>query len=420
MVVSATAAVATLFIAWEFMLSAVPPDAGLLDTLHLIRGISSALITGAVVLLVGQRLHRRETQDLTQQAEGSAALLSEVVNTTPAGLIVLDQHLKIVDANPTARRVHQKPLIGDFCTDVLGGCAHSCVACPARTAFSAGTAQLDSHEHKDPRTGEILSVDFHPIKLPNGEPATLVVERVVTESKKLQARLIHQEKMAAFGLLAAGIAHDMGNPLSAINMHLELIESDYLPTDTRESLDTVRGEVRRLRRILRELVDFARRRRDDEAMVSVNSVLEDGLRLLRHDPRMRGVTVDVQTDAEIPPVLMIEDHLVQVVVNLMINALDAMPDGGRLQVSTTNDGSDVILRIADSGQGMRPEVLQKCFEPLYTTKAHGKGTGLGLSICRDIVRTAGGDVELHSVAGEGTTASLRVPGVDILLEQEAA
>jgi signal transduction histidine kinase len=237
----------------------------------------------------------------------------------------------------------------------------------------------------------------------------LLVEQVVTEQRKLEARLLHQEKMATFGLVAAGVAHEMGNPLSSIEAQLQLLDPGSLPGETDAVVATVRQEVARLARILRELVDFARRRRDEATLVSVQSVVGDALRLLRHDRRMRGVTLDEDYDFETPPVVLIEDHLMQVVLNLLLNALDAMPSGGSLRIEVGAADSRVALRVHDTGIGMSRAVLARCFEPLFTTKEPGRGTGLGLSISRDILRAAGGDLEMHSVAGRGTTAVVTLP-----------
>jgi len=138
-------------------------------------------------------------------------------------------------------------------------------------------------------------------------------------------------------------------------------------------------------------------------------VAEDALRILRHDPRMRNVTVASSFDPETPPVLVVEDHLMQVVFNLLLNAVDAMPEGGSLRLELSPAGSSVALRVHDTGCGMDRSVLNRCFEPLFTTKPPGRGTGLGLSISRDIIREGGGRLELHSSPGHGTTAVVSLP-----------
>jgi hypothetical protein len=161
---------------------------------------------------------------------------------------------------------------------------------------------------------------------------------------------------------------------------------------------TVRQEVARLGRILRELVDFARRRRDEATLVSVQSVVGDALRLLRHDRRMREVTVREEFDPETPPVFVIEDHLMQVVLNLLLNALDAMPAGGTLRFVVGTAGGQVALRVHDTGVGMDRAVLARCFEPLFTTKDPTAAPGSASASAATSLAPPG-DIEMHSAPG---------------------
>jgi signal transduction histidine kinase len=397
--------------------------------LHYARGISTSLLTAAIVGILGTRQHRARARVLHEEAARRAteardarALLSFIVDATPASLVVLDPEYRVVRANRTAEAVHGAGLAGRFCHDALAACSTRCQECPAAASFASGVAQTDLRPHTDPRTGEVLTVESHPLDLPDGRRHVLLVERIVTEQRKLQARLVHQEKMAAFGLLAAGVAHDLGNPLASIESQLQLLDVASLDAEPAAIMSTVRQEVGRLGRILRELVDFARRRRDEATLVSVQGVAEDALRLVRHDRRTRNVSVVTEFDPETPPVLMVEDHLMQVVLNLLLNAVDAMRerDGGTLRLELTPAGHEVALRVHDTGCGMDRSVLGRCFEPLFTTKAPGQGTGLGLSISRDILEEAGGRLELHSAVGRGTTAVVSLPAASVNAATRAA
>jgi signal transduction histidine kinase len=398
------------FLFFEGLEEALAPDDAAAHALHLVRGLSASLLTALVVGLVTHRNERRRAAQLeaevtrrTREAEEARSFLQLVVDTTPAALLVLDPDKRVVRANRTAEAVHGLPPVGRTCHELVAGRPDPCPDC----GLDAGSGVPPCHTVA--RTGEVLSVESHPLRLPDGQEGVLLVEQVVTEQRKLQARLLHQEKMAAFGLLAAGVAHEMGNPLSSVEAQLQLLAPEDLPGEARTVLATVRQEVARLGRILRELVDFARRRRDEATLVSVQSVVADALRLLRHDRRMRAVTVQEEFDPETPPVFVIEDHLMQVVLNLLLNALDAMPAGGVLRIEVGTAGAQVALRVHDTGVGMDRAVLARCFEPLFTTKEPGRGTGLGLSISRDITRAAGGEVELHSAPGRGTTAVVTLP-----------
>ena len=370
------------------------------------------MLTGIAVGWVTYRRDRRRAEELevriaqrTREAEAAREQLRVVVDATPAALLVLDRDLRVVLANRTAETVHGLPPLGRTCHELVAGRTEPCQDCGLGLGLPGSTPRC----HTDTRTGEVLAVESHPLRLPDGETGVLLVEQVITEQRKLQARLLHQEKMAAFGLLAAGVAHEMGNPLSSIEAQLQLLGPQDLAGPTRTVVGTVRQEVARLGRILRELVDFARRRRDEATLVSVQSVVGDALRLLRHDQRMRAVKMREDFDPETPPVFVVEDHLMQVVLNLLLNAVDAMPGGGSLHIEVGAADGQVALRVHDSGMGMDRAVLGRCFEPLFTTKEPGRGTGLGLSISRDIVRAAGGEIELHSAPGRGTTAVVTLP-----------
>jgi signal transduction histidine kinase len=417
---AAAATVFLLFLVFEGLEQSFVRSEASRRLLHYARGVSAGLVTASVVGLLGYRQHKARARLLREVAARRAteardvrALLGFIVDATPSALVVLDPAYRVVRANRAAEAVHGPGLAGRLCYDALAACATRCDECPAAATFADGTAKACARPHTDPRTGEVLAVESHPLDLPDGRRHVLLVERIVTEQKKLQARLVHQEKMAAFGLLAAGVAHDLGNPLASIEAQLQLLDGTRLDDEPAAVMATVRQEVGRLGRILRELVDFARRRRDEATLVSVQAVTQDALRLLRHDRRARNVTVETSFDPETPPVKMVEDHLMQVVLNLLLNAVDAMPDGGTLRLEVTPSGGDVALRVHDTGSGMDRTVLGRCFEPLFTTKGSGQGTGLGLSISRDILQEAGGHIELHSTVGHGTTAVVSLPAAAV-------
>jgi signal transduction histidine kinase len=405
-----------LFLVWEGAERTFVRDDRAAHRVHYARGISTSLLTAGAVGLVGWRQHRRREAGLAalvteraQDARAARELLERVVDANPAALLVLDGERRVVRANRMAEQVHGGPLVGGRCHEALLGRHERCAECAGPGAFARALACPASGTHTDPRTGEVLAVETHPLQLPDGNDYVLLVERVVTEQKKLQARLLHQEKMAAFGLLAAGVAHELGNPLASVEAQLQLLDEARLAREDVPVVATVRQEVARLRRTLREMVDFARRRRDEATLVSVQAVVGDALRLLRHDPRMRRVRTREEFDAETPPVFMVEDHLMQVVLNLLLNALDAMPAGGTLRIELRPAGEQVALRVHDTGIGMDRATLGHCFEPLFTTKDPGKGTGLGLSLSRDILRAVSGEIELHSAPGKGTTAVVTLP-----------
>lgn len=425
LVACAAVTVLLMFLLWEVLELRFATSDEIAHIMHYARGISSSLVTATVIGLLSYRQHLRrasalelEVERRTKELRQARRMLQVIVDTTPAALVVLDKHFRVVQANRSAEIVHGGPLSGRLCFQALAGREDMCEECPAVDSFAGQSSARVNGQRRDPRTGEVLEIECHPLTLGEGEDYMLLVERIVTEQKKLEARLLHQEKMAAFGLLAAEVAHDMGNPLSSIDAQLQLLDGESLREDAASVVEAVRAEVARLHRILREIVDFARRRRDEASLVSVQAVVEDALRLLRHDRRMRLVETLDNFDAETPPVFMVEDHLMQVVLNLLINSIDAMAEGGTLRIEIQPVGESVTLRVHDTGVGMDRPVLQKCLEPLFTTKEQGKGTGLGLSITKDIVEAAGGSVELHSSLGHGTSVIVTLPAARPALEEQ--
>lgn len=238
---------------------------------------------------------------------------------------------------------------------------------------------------------------------------TRELEEARAAAELLEAQVRHQEKMAGLGVLAAGFAHDIGNPLASLSTELELLEGENDVARFRESLDVLRRHVARMSRTLREMVDFARRRREEVTDVSIASAVADSSRLVLHDPRWRMVKLSVDVPPELPPVRMVEDHLVLVLVNLMINAGDAMSEGGTLTISARTRGPLVDLRVRDTGHGMTPDVLAKVKAPLFTTKPGGRGTGLGLAVCDNVVRSVGGELAITSAPGLGTEVTISLP-----------
>jgi two-component system NtrC family sensor kinase len=233
-----------------------------------------------------------------------------------------------------------------------------------------------------------------------------------------QQRLGQTEKLAAVGQLAAGVMHEINNPLAtilacaeALNHRVEdLDEAARAPFE--EYLNIIDAEVQRCRRIVDGLLDLSRPKTGEKRQSDLNQIIEQTLFLLKHHDRFKGLSVHRQLVGGLPRVVVDRERIIQAFMALMLNAMDAMNSRGTLTVRTTRspDRSDELqAEFIDTGSGMRSEELSKIFEPFYTTKGPGRGTGLGLSIVYGIIQDHSGRIEVESQLGVGTTFKVYLP-----------
>jgi two-component system NtrC family sensor kinase len=244
---------------------------------------------------------------------------------------------------------------------------------------------------------------------PFGDGASVVVYKDVTEEREVTRRLFQAEKMAALGQLAGGVAHEINNPLGGILAFAQIMSQDQRTPEDLESLRLISDAALRAKRIVESLLRFSRRPRDDErGEVDLSRVVEDALFLLQ--PQMRGGSVEVVRRLEPAKVLGNANQLQQIVVNLVVNAIQAMDGEGRIAVVTGAGGQGrAQLSVADSGPGVPPEIAGRIFEPFFTTKEEGTGTGLGLSICYRIAEEHGGSIRLEKAAEGGACFIVSLP-----------
>jgi signal transduction histidine kinase len=246
-----------------------------------------------------------------------------------------------------------------------------------------------------------------------GRPAAALLDKMERErTNKLyetQAQVMHQEKLAGIGQLAAGVAHEIGNPLTAIDSMTQLLALESDDPNVREKVSTIQRQVDRISEIVHSMADLSRPLPLDERFLNVNAVIHSVLALVRYDARFRHITIQTELDEEIPCVKTVEDRLFGVFLNIVLNAADAMPDGGVLHIRSAREGNAIIASFRDTGHGIAPEHLDRVFDAYFTTKEAGKGTGLGLSVCRSFLRGVGGDIDVVSELDKGTTFRVRVP-----------
>lgn len=222
------------------------------------------------------------------------------------------------------------------------------------------------------------------------------------ELQKSQALLVQQEKQAAFGLLAAGIAHEVGNPLAAISSIVQLLNRRPADEYTRERLQMVDDQLLRIQRTLRELVDFSRPATAEFSLCDIHGIVDNALSIAKYYKRKKGKHIVTTYAQGLPKVRVIRDQLVQVFLNLILNAMDATREGGTIEISTMLADGWIRIAVRDDGHGVSSADRERIFQPYFTTKE--TGTGLGLFVCRNIVeRAAEGRIELTDTSPQGTT-----------------
>ncbi len=358
--------------------------------------------------LLEQRIVER-----TKELETNEAFIKLLLDSIGQEIVVISLSSLIIKANKDALRVYGSDMIGKPYYQVLEGLDSPHVNCPVQTTFLTGQPASDERSMGYPRQEEIIHLTTYPVFTEGEVSSVLQMGRIVTDEKKREAQMLHQEKMAAFGTLAAGIAHDIGNPLASIQSQLEMALSFPDTHQTQETLQFVRKEVARISRLLRELADLTRRKETLSLLLSPNRAITDVVRLLRHDPRARGITIQTQLEAH-GGIYTQRDHLEQVLLNLGLNALDAMPNGGVLQIKTLNPTEESIeIQFLDTGGGIPEDLVDKIFTPFFTTKSVGKGTGLGLFVSKSLIEQMGGSLVLRESTAKGSvfvvTLSLSLP-----------
>ena len=241
------------------------------------------------------------------------------------------------------------------------------------------------------------------------------VDKGTATAKKLEQQVLHSEKLAALGRLAAGVAHEIGNPLTSISTFAQLLREMATDEFSQSSLDIINNHIQRITEIVRRMSTFSRADSLNIKYIQINEILNSTLDLMRLDKRMKStIEIDVALDRDLPKTMIDEGQISQVFINIILNALDAMSDGGRLTVTTRHEKDEqgraaIMIGFADTGIGISKAELEKIFDPFYTTKEVGKGTGLGLSVSYNIVKRFKGDIKVESESGKGTVFTIILP-----------
>jgi len=269
---------------------------------------------------------------------------------------------------------------------------------------------------------KILAEEFEQMRRKLLESYTTLESKIEERTLALrdaQFQISHQEKMASLGLLAAGVAHEIGNPLTSISSMTQLIKRRVSDAQVIEYSTTILQNIDRISKIVRELVDFARPSNYEAEYVDVNAVLRNSVNIVKYDRRAKNINIFFELDVKLPRVFLVSDQLLQVFINILINAVDALKDEkGVIRIKSFVMNSFINIHFTDNGVGISRENLSKIFEPFYTTKNVGKGTGLGLTVSYGIIKNFNGQIKVESQLNEGSTFKIELPVVDSEISHE--
>ncbi len=362
----------------------------------------------------------------SREIDEQRRFISLVVDSLPVGVYVVDREYRIQAWNRKretgTQGLRRDEVLGRSVFDVLSRQPRAALRAAFDRVFDGGAIAEEDLEVGTGGEQRVYRITRIPMRL-EGDAIThvITVGEDVTEQRLTQQRILQSEKLAAIGHLAAGVMHEINNPLATIGACVAAMEGRLaeLPASAqaavREYLQIMDKEVERCTEIVSGLLDFSRPKGKAKQSVQLNAVVEDALFLLKHHKAFGQLAVTRELDPGLPPTMANAEQLIQVLMALMLNALDAMEAGGRLTLRTGRSrvrADELYVEVADTGVGIPRAQLVQIFEPFFTTKPPGRGTGLGLSISYGIVREHGGRIEVESQPGQGSVFRVVLPATE--------
>ncbi len=341
----------------------------------------------------------------------------ETFKAVPDKLFLIDRSFNVLRYNKQENLLIDNDAGDKKCYHLLSCCGDDRQLCPAVEAFKTGVSAVREVTH--PLTRSIFNISAYPVYNESGELAAMVVYvHDVTVKRRMESQLFQSAKLAAIGEMAAGVAHELNSPLTAIigNAGLILRKTGSEDKHYRLLVD-IKNCGQRSKRIIQNLLTFARQDSYSFEPVSLNDVVESSLYLISYQIEKNKTTIVKKTKRALPLFMGNKLQLEQIIINFLLNARDALEgvSEGRIEICTgviedpETESPAVMIRVADNGRGMEPGILSQIFNPFFTTKEKTKGTGLGLSVSLGIAQTHGGRIEVSSEPGAGSTFSLILP-----------
>lgn len=405
------------------VLAVEPPPRGSVEA-ELLTAIATLLAPG-LRDAEARRALEAEVAARAHEAEAQRRFTARIIDSLPVGLYVIDREYRIQAWNRKRETgmqgVSREEAIGRTIFEILHRQPAELLRTEFEDVFRSGRIQqfqMESHASGELRTYRITKI---PMRLDDEEITHVItIGEDITDWREAQERFAQAEKLAAIGTLAAGVMHEINNPLATIGACAESLGfrladepavDGSFGAELRDALAVIQLEVQRCAGIVAGLLDFSRPKSTEKVPLDIDTVVDKTLFLLKHHSRFKRLTVNAELARALPPVQGSEEQLIQVFMALLLNAMDAMDGRGTITLRTRADASlgAVVAEVVDEGVGVRSAELKKIFEPFYTTKPPGRGTGLGLSICYALVAEHGGRIEVDSAPGKGSVFRILLP-----------
>ena len=347
------------------------------------------------------RLSRQELAEANRQLGVLKEFSENIIESLPLGVATLDDQHCVTYWNTSMEMIS-----GVEKSDAMGKEARHLLNCLEPRLFDpmVREGEITCKRNFDPQ----IILKGYVSRLTGAEKGYVVVLEDITEKKKIEEELFRATKHASVGRLAAGVSHEIGNPLASISSLVQELAAEDTTEFVKASMTTINQHVNRIARIVRNLGDFARLYPRQRVPTSLKDILQTTIDLVRFDKNFR--KIEISTDVQSTrPVKIDPDQIQQVFLNLLLNARDAMPEGGKLAISVQETNGSVLMTFADTGPGIDADVKDKVFDPYFTTKGPTRGSGLGLSICYSIVKDHSGTIEVESEKDKGTTFRITLP-----------
>jgi len=368
-----------------------------------------------------------KTGQLLKQATKSKVFLETIVDGIEDHMMVIDLDYRIIEVNRALLQMvglKREDVVGKHCYEVShhleGPCTSPDHPCPLKDAVATGKAASATHVHFDKDSREhYIHVVCHPLFDEEGRVHRVIdLSRDITKEITDRTRMLHDDKMTSLGKLSASVVHEINNPLTGILNFTKLMQrmlGKGAPGEEElgqmgDYLEIIYNETFRVSKTVSNLLAFSRKTKPEFKPVDINALLGQTLSLTEYQMRLQGIKVERQLAPDLAPVMADQGWIKQAFLNLVLNALDAMPNGGSLILTTKNSRRrEVVVTVTDTGVGIPKEAFSQIFEPFYTTKKAGSGVGLGLSVVYGIIRDHKGVIKVDSIVGQGTTFTIRLP-----------